>query len=140
MHQGKTWIHTKKTSNILLIIIAAILLIILLSLINAYRKTQNAVVDAERFLTSKLRPIGQIVQQIENATGNAVNAVAQGARQVVSNVENAVNNAVNNPQLQNDVQLLLNQLLQKLGLLKSTKEIIGNKKLEKTYKKIEDRI
>ena len=127
MHnQHKSWIDTKRTANILLIIIAVLLLILLLALMKAYRESVHAVNEAERVVSNAIRPFRQLAQEIAN-----------NARGAVQNVETAVANVVNNPQLQNEVQSILNNLVNKINEILSKKDLVKNKKLDNTFKKFE---
>lgn len=127
MHQHKkSWIDTKRTSNILLIIIAVLLLVLLLALMKAYRESVHAVNEAERVVSNAIRPFRQLAQEIAN-----------NARGAVQTVETAVSNVVNNPTVQTEVQSILDNLVAKINEILSKKDLVKNKKLDNTFKKFE---
>lgn len=132
MDKGKGWMHSKKTSNVLLIIIAASLLLVLVFFINVYRQSLSTIVQAQRYVTNTVKPFANYVQEARNSLNTN-----QNVQQTVSAVANRITNTITDSNLQNQIQSMLRQYLEKVILLKSTKDIIKNKKLEITYKKLD---
>lgn len=144
MHQNKSWIYSKKTTNIVLIIIAVLAFLILLGELNFYRSSISFVNNVERTATNLIRPFRQIAQEV----ANDINAVRQNApavidnvRQTAVNVENAINNVANElqkPETQNTINAILNSILSKINELNAKKELLKGKKVNSVFKQLED--